>query len=164
MTLLEHRELPGPNAVFNYEALLFVKPFRESSQDRYCRLFPPAFIPVDVDSYCERMTALGKAMIDDGTRVSNETPEILLDAGYTYFGQFLAHDLTKDVSSVDEAWQMEPEQLPNLQTPKLDLHVLYGAGPDESPELYEEDGVRLKVGSINGSDSAFDICVAKNGE
>jgi hypothetical protein len=109
------------------------------------------------------MTALGIAMIDDGTRVSDDGPEILLDAGYTYFGQFLSHDLTKDVSSVDEAWQREPEQLRNLQTPKLDLHVLYGDGPDASPELYEEDGIRLKTGGPAASTASFDVCVARDG-
>jgi hypothetical protein len=109
------------------------------------------------------MTALGSAMIDDGTRVSNDGPEILLDAGYTYFGQLLSHDLTKDVSSVDEAWQREPEQLPNLQTPKLDLHVLYGAGPDASPELYEKDGIHLKIGGSAASTASFDVCVTKDG-
>ena len=41
-------------------------------------------------------------MVDDGSRISDERPEILVDCGYTYFGQFVAHDLTKDVSSVDE--------------------------------------------------------------
>ena len=81
-------------------------------------------------------------MIDDGTRVSDDHAEILLDAGYTYFCQLLSHDLTKDVSSVDEAWQKDPEHLQNLQTPKLDLHVLYGDGPDHSPELFEDVGVR----------------------
>jgi Animal haem peroxidase len=141
-----------------------MRPFRESSQDHYSRLFPPAPVPTDVDRYCEAVTALGEAMIDDGARVSDHNPEILLDAGYTYFGQLLSHDLTKDVSSIDEAWQKEPEQLQNLQTPKLDLHVLYGGGPDGSPELYEDDGVRLKLGEPNATRISFDICVAKNGE
>ena len=103
-------------------------------------------------------------MIDDGTRVSDKRPEILLDAGYTYFGQLLSHDLTKDASSIDEAWQKEPEELHNLQTPKLDLHVLYGGGPDNSPELYDDDYVSLKLGSWNAVRRSFDICVAKNGD
>jgi hypothetical protein len=160
----DQRELRSRDAVFNLEVLLIVKPFRESSQDRYSRLFPPAPVPSNVDSYCEAVTALGEAMIDDGTRVSDDNPEILLDAGYTYFGQFLSHDLTKDVSSVDEAWQKEPEQLANLQTPKLDLHVLYGGGPNDSPELYEHDGVRFKLGAPTATRRSFDICVGKNGE
>jgi hypothetical protein len=102
-------------------------------------------------------------MVDDGTRVSDENGEVLLDAGYTYFGQLLSHDLTKDVSSVDEAWQKEPWELQNMQTPRLDLAVLYGGGPEKSPELYEDDSVRLKIGASD-STKAFDICTAKHGE
>jgi hypothetical protein len=141
-----------------------LRPFRESLGNRYSRLFPPASIPKDVDAYCQAITGLGSAMVDDGTRVSDENPEILLDAGYTYFGQFLAHDLTKDTSSVDDAWQREPEELSNLQTPKLDLNVLYGGGPERSPNLYEDDGVRLKVGWPSACGNSFDICVGKHGE
>src|SRR5437016_12863176 len=103
-------------------------------------------------------------MIDDGTRVSDDRAEILLDAGYTYFGQLVAHDLTKDVSSIDEAWRTEPEELQNLQTPKLDLDVLYGGGPDHSPHLYEDDAVRLKLGASDASGRSFDIGINKHGE
>ena len=126
---------------------LAVKPFEESPPDRYCRLFAPSELPTDRDRYCDALRALGRAMIDDGRRVSEERPEILVETGYTYFGQLVAHDLTKDVSSIDEAWRKEPLELENLQTPRLDLGVLYGAGPANSPELYEKDGVRLRIGA-----------------
>src|SRR5712692_564971 len=124
----------------------------------------PSQLPVDLDRYCDALTALGCAMIDDGSRVSDERPEILVDCGYTYFGQFISHDLTKDVSSVDEAWRKEPEELVNLQTPRLDLEVSYGGGPENSGELYEEDKVQLKVGASRADGKSFDICVGKNGE
>jgi len=103
-------------------------------------------------------------MIDDGSRLSEERPEILVDCGYTYFGQFIAHDLTKDVSSVDEAWRKEPEELENLQTPRLDLQALYGGGPEISSALYEEDQVRLKTGPEKIGGKSFDICVGRQGE
>jgi len=141
-----------------------MKPFRESATDRYCRLFPPCSLPTDVDLYCRNLTALGRAMIDDGSRVSNNRPEILADCGYTYFGQFIAHDLTKDASSIDEAWKKEPEQLQNLRTPRLDLDSLYGRGPAVSPDLYENDQVRLRVGSAQSSDKGLDICTGAQGE
>ncbi len=123
----------------------------------------PSLLPADQDRYREALAALGQAMIDDGSRVSEDRPEILADCGYTYFGQFVAHDLTKDVSSVDEAWRKEPEGLENLQTPKLDLSVLYGDGPERSAELYEDDHVRLKVGSSRPGERSFDICVGAGG-
>ena len=103
-------------------------------------------------------------MVDDGSRVSEERPEILVDCGYTYFGQFIAHDLTKDISSIDEVWRKDPRDLPNLQSARLDLEVLYGAGPERSPDLYENDLVRLKVGQSKQHASAFDICVGAKGE
>jgi Animal haem peroxidase len=140
----------------------YLRPFRESAVNRYCRLFSPMPWPADVDHYCHRLTELGRAMVDDGSRVSDDRPEILVDSGYTYFGQFVAHDLTKDGSSVDEAWRKEPEELENLQTSKLDLSTLYGRGPESSPELYRADGVRLKIGHGNGR-HPFDIHVSPNG-
>ena len=140
-----------------------LKPFRESAANHYCRVFAPSRLPADQDRYREALVALGSAMIDDGSRVSDDRPEILVDCGYTYFGQFVAHDLTKDVSSVDEAWRKEPEELENLQTPKLDLGVLYGDGPESSGELYEEDRVRLKVGLSRPGGRSFDICVGADG-
>jgi hypothetical protein len=103
-------------------------------------------------------------MMDDGSRVSDERPEILVDCGYTYFGQFIAHDLTKDTSSVDEAWQKEPEEIKNLRTPRLDLDSLYGGRPDISPELYEEDQLRLRVGYTASAEGGLDICTGKQGE
>jgi hypothetical protein len=142
----------------------FRKPFRESAPNRYCRLFEPSAVPVDLDRYCDALIALGSAMIDDGSRVSEKRPEILVDCGYTYFGQFVAHDLTKDLSSVDEAWRKEPEELENLQTPRLDLEVLYGGGPEITPALYEEDQLCLKTGRSNVDGKSFDICVGRQGE
>jgi hypothetical protein len=137
-----------------------MRPFRESPPNRYCRLFRAAPLPKDVDLYCEQLTALGRAMIDDGSRVSDERPEILVDCGYTYFGQFIAHDLTKDPSSLEEAWQKEPEDVENLRTPQLDLDSLYGKGPTGSPELYECDRVRLRIGHTQ----RLDICTSARGE
>ena len=101
-------------------------------------------------------------MLDDGSRVSEDRPEIVVDAGYTYFGQLIAHDLTKDVSSLEDAWRYNPEELENRQTPRLDLSTIYGNGPIGSAELYEIDGVRLKVGQSTDSGS-FDICTGSNG-
>ena len=141
-----------------------MEPFRKSAANRYCRLFAPSQLPTNLDRYLTALTALGCAMVDDGSRISDERPEILVDCGYTYFGQFVAHDLTKDVSSVDEVWQKESEKLENLQTPQLNLDVLYGSGPAFSPELYEDDGVRLKIGESKGSGCPFDICVGRKGE
>jgi hypothetical protein len=68
---------------------------------------------------------------------SVENPE--LPAGYTYFGQFVNHDLS---------FQQSPTR--NARSPRLDLDSVYGGGPLEHPHLYEfEDFERLAV-AYNG--------------
>lgn len=57
-------------------------------------------------------------------------------AGYTYLGQFIAHDLTFDNTSIKER-QIDPENIHNYRTPALDLDCIYGGGPLTQPYLYE---------------------------
>ncbi len=86
------------------------------------------------------LTRLGKAM--------NAEPDIEVDSvipsGYTYFGQFLAHELTFDRTVGIPEEEIKPE---NFRSPKVDLDSLYGCGPEDSPELYEDDGVTLTIGT-----------------
>ena len=75
-------------------------------------------------------------------------------AGYTYFGQFIDHDLTFDnTSSLNPADVGAVDRLPsNLRTPRFDLDSLYGDGPDAQPFLYAQDGATLlfKNGATDG--------------
>ncbi len=48
-----------------------------------------------------------------------------IEAGYTYLGQFIAHDITFF------------EKLLLKLPPRLDLHILYGLGPQRSGHLYQ---------------------------
>ncbi len=150
--------------------MLPLKPYAESTPNRYCRLFSPAGdrpVPGTPthQAWELALTTLVARMSDDGTRVSKRPrgqrpPEVLLDPGYTYFGQFVDHDLTKDPATLEEAWQREPGELENLHTPFLDLAQLYGRGPADpsSADLYETDGVRLRVGdAVNGW--SFDLAM-----
>jgi hypothetical protein len=56
--------------------------------------------------------------------------------GYTYFGQFVGHDLTHDTTPLEGPYAA-PEQTPNYRTPSFDLDHIYGGGPEKSPFLYE---------------------------
>jgi hypothetical protein len=69
-------------------------------------------------------------------------------AGYTYLGQFIAHDLTFDKTCVTLGENVSPGRLLQGTSPVLDLDSLYGAGPRDpaSAAFYEDDGVHLKVG------------------
>ncbi len=104
-------------------------------------------------------------MLDDGSDLS-QAPEVLLQTGYTYFGQFAAHDLTKEQSSLDQAWTLAPEEIENLESPCLDLSHIYGRGPfDEAhASLYESGDVQLKVGKLAGrAGNSFDIATDSSG-
>jgi hypothetical protein len=94
---------------------------------------------------------------------TNPTPEGEVDsednkeiaAGYTYFGQFVDHDLTLDDRANDLVTPTPVASLVNGRTPQLDLDSVYGNGPTVSSSLYEADGVHMKVGTLlTGSNDA----------
>jgi hypothetical protein len=58
-----------------------------------------------------------------------------IPAGYTYFGQFVDHDITLDVSSNIDV-ETDARTINNMRTPALDLDNVYGRGPALSPYLY----------------------------
>ena len=75
-------------------------------------------------------------MMDKDPLVEPESQPELPTAGYTYFGQFIDHDLTLDLTSLNNASE-KIEQTQNFRTAFLDLDHLYGSGPNMSPFLYE---------------------------
>lgn len=68
-----------------------------------------------------------------------------ISAGYTYFGQFIDHDLTFDPSSSLEKTN-DPDGLTDFRTPRFDLDCIYGRGPDDQPYLYRDGGLRMLQG------------------
>ncbi|MEJ2541880.1 MAG: hypothetical protein P8188_18250, partial [Gemmatimonadota bacterium] len=58
-----------------------------------------------------------------------------IPAGYTYFGQFVDHDITLDVSSDMES-ETDANTIRNMRSPALDLDSLYGRGPGLDAFLY----------------------------
>lgn len=98
----------------------------------------------------EALQDIAAAMIKVDVSPAIEDPEPVDEnpatpAGYTYFGQFVDHDITFDPSpiSVD---RMDIAALEDFRTPALDLDCLYGRGPDDQPYMYHEDGLRLREG------------------
>jgi hypothetical protein len=91
----------------------------------------------------------------DGAFDEDENPA-RVPAGYTYFGQFIDHDITFDpVSSLDR--QNDPDALVDFRSPRFDLDNLYGRGPDDQPYLYDhDDPVKLRLGEpVDDAGSAF---------
>jgi hypothetical protein len=58
-----------------------------------------------------------------------------IPAGFTYFGQFVDHDVTFDVSSTLDA-DTDANTINNMRSPSLDLDSVYGRGPGLDPFLY----------------------------
>jgi hypothetical protein len=95
------------------------------------------------------LNQLGGMMGDSGRDVGADSN---IPAGYTYFGQFVDHDITLDVSS-DINNATDATSINNMRTPALDLDNIYGRGPALSPYLYEfpssgpSTAIKLKLGT-----------------
>ncbi len=116
-----------------------------SHEGRFGRMFRALapFEPKDDD-----LALLGRTMIEKPVDV--EDPKAPsnnggLPAGYTYFGQFIDHDITFDpVSQLQR--QNDPDALEDFRTPRFDLDNLYGRGPNDSPFLYDRGGKTFLIG------------------
>lgn len=60
------------------------------------------------------------------------------EAGMTFFGQFIDHDITLDATS-EIGTEIDPRSIRNVRTPNLDLDCVYGDGPEASPHLYSPE-------------------------
>lgn len=119
----------------------------------YSRLFPPAQNPIEKKDE-EKLVRLGDSMRYAIEREGTLTPRV----GYTYFSQFVGHDLTHDLTPFDGPY-LDPEYTLNHRTPYLDLDHVYGGGPERSPNLYcGEPGAEVfKVGITTPSNYPRDL-------
>ncbi len=116
----------------------------------YTRLFPKAEPrPVPEEGWREFLAKRAERLFADEVPENDEDSK-RVPAGYTYFGQFLTHDLTFRTEFERHPSGLGPPT--NLRTPRIDLDCLYGGGPRVSPELYDPDKVGrfLIGGSENG--------------
>jgi len=90
---------------------------------------------------------IGNAGRETGITDSN------IPAGYTYFGQFVDHDVTFDVTSTIDA-ATDANSINNMRSPALDLDNVYGRGPALDPYMY--------VFPSTGSPTAIKFKLGKN--
>ena len=64
-------------------------------------------------------------------------PDAAGEAGWPFFGQYVAHDLTADRSSLGR--DRDLADLRNMRLPRANLESLYGDGPIGAPFLYRRD-------------------------
>ena len=152
----------------NLQGLARVAP--GSASTSFTLMFPelPPFAEA-TDAMRERVKVLGAAggivdalddlsdpiqsVIDPARRVNNpDNPN--MTAGVTFFGQFLDHDITLDPKS-NLLTNSNPKTTTNFRTPAFDLDSVYGAGPEESVELYDTTSgdILFKIEAIPGSEA-----------
>jgi hypothetical protein len=98
---------------------------------RYGRMFELPALEADD----ELLQALGAAggFCDGG----DCEEDARVEAGWPFFGQYVAHDLTADRSPLREHTDLDA--LRNVRSPRTNLESLYGGGPVGSPYLYARD-------------------------
>ena len=115
------------------------------NEGRFGRMFR-TLAPLDPGA--DAINALVAHMKEAGEAPSGDNHKI--PSGYTYFGQFVDHDITFDPMSQLQKVN-DPDALIDFRTPRFDLDSLYGSGPSDSPFLYESNsptnrGLKLLVG------------------
>ncbi len=146
-------------------------PVNQLMEGRFTRLFPRApaatFSPAALQALAAAMTAAPDIPPTPETRTdAEENPGI--PAAYTYFGQFVDHDITFDpTSSLKQRLNGRGlKALVDFRTPRLDLDNLYGRGPNEQPYLYLDDRKMLLGEKLSGNPhdlQAFDVPRGPNG-
>ena len=130
---------------------LMSTPKSPSFQGRFGRMFrslPAAtYGRTDAESR-NALMALGKAMTSsfDAPKDGFDAEESGIPALYTYFGQFVDHDITFDPMTT-LIQQSDPDALTDFRTPRLDLDNVYGRGPGDQPYMYEKGGPKFLLGS-----------------
>lgn len=96
---------------------------------RYGRMFPQ-LSPLEMTE--ARLVALGQSGGECDGETAAEYSQT--EAGWPFFGQLIAHDITADRSLVDHH---ASEALINFRGAKLDLECVYAGGPSGSGYLYD---------------------------
>ena len=73
-------------------------------------------------------------------------------AGWPFFGQFVAHDITADRSALIAGISADPARLRNARSPQLNLECLYGDGPVGHPYLFRREDPAKLLTSPDGFD------------
>jgi hypothetical protein len=99
---------------------------------RYRRMFPD-LDPLDTDpQLLMREGDTGGACDGEDQGAPDDASEA---AGWPFFGQLIAHDITADRSPINSG--VEPGALRNSRAPRLNLEILYSDGPVGSPFLFD---------------------------
>ncbi len=115
-----------------------LSPHASGGDSKYGRMFPHLHAPAIDDKILRSLGRAGSAMdISDAEEESTSRDNPRIPAGFTFFGQFIAHDITADRSLL--AHHTRLKELRNFRQPRLDLECVYGSGPGGDPFFYDLD-------------------------
>jgi Animal haem peroxidase len=104
---------------------------------KYGRLFPELESLESEDELLHRLGSAG-GPCDPGPREEMDAgDDARVEAGWPFFGQFVAHDITADRSPL--VHRADPRAIENFRSPRANLECVYGSGPVGSPYLFERD-------------------------
>ena len=123
----------------------------EDAADRYERLFTD-LPPIKGDE--ELLLGLaGRGSICDG---GDTCPDAVgVAAGWPFFGQLIAHDITADRSPL--VHRAASERIENFRSPRANLECIYGDGPVGSPFLYRRDDPAKLLLGLNDAGEEADL-------
>jgi hypothetical protein len=157
---LEGQRLAEVSTPFNY---LF---------DDLAAQFPARHLPGDSAAVAAALKRLGEALAEPAPPPGQQlqpTGNSTIPAVYTYWGQFIDHDITANTDrqntvtdiTVEDLKPLQPEvvvrDLRNLRRPALDLDSVYGDGPtfEGGPETAAADmydGIKLRLSEVAEGD------------
>jgi hypothetical protein len=76
-------------------------------------------------------------------------------AGWPFFGQLIAHDITADRSPL--AHRAAGERAENFRSPRANLECIYGDGPVGNPFLYRRDDPAMLLLGVNDAGEEADL-------
>ncbi len=128
----------------------------DNDYGRFGRMFPDIKGPIFDRAL---MARLGKTMVKDDAgqnfNVSDDdenAPDAQgkggLPAAYTYFGQFVDHDITLDLTGLGEQ-EADSGAIENFRSARLDLDCVYAHGIGGSRFLYDADTYTFQMSTSN---------------
>ncbi len=109
---------------------------RSPCADKFGYMTPAAVRTATKLPFTATMQALlGQLGASMGSPAAAAGADSTLPAGFTYFGQFVDHDVTFDTSSSLDT-PTDANKINNMRSPSLDLDAVYGRGPALDPFLY----------------------------
>ncbi|TQS41900.1 peroxidase family protein [Cryptosporangium phraense] len=114
----------------------------------------PALSPLGTDPHLLMRAGSDGGVCDAAAvldRLAPDGDDAAEAAGWPFFGQLVAHDITADRSALTGA-DVDTATLRNARAPRLNLETVYGDGPVGSPFLFDVDDPAKFLLSDDGHD------------